>query len=87
FERSGMFEGVGMGEEVGRLVVGIGVITGLRIGFRDEGVGVVIVEMEDGGVGGEDGLKVWVVGVVIRGKGGDGMGVGEERGESVGLDE
>ena len=65
FETGGMFQRVGMGQQVARFVVGIAVITAFRIAFTDQAVAVVIVEMQDGAVGADDGLYLPLVAVLI----------------------
>ncbi len=80
-----MFQRVGMGQQVARFVVGIAVITAFRIAFTDQAVAVVIVEMQDGAVGADDGLYLPLVAVLIAGNAPHRIGMAEQPAQTVAL--
>ena len=83
FETGGMLQRVGMGQQVARFVVGIAVITAFRIAFTDQAVAVVIVEMQDGAVGADDGLNLSLVAVLIAGNAPHRIGMAEQTAQTV----
>ena len=78
-----MFQRVGMGQQVARFVVGITVITAFRIAFTDQAVAVVIVEMQDGAVGADDGFNLPLVAVLIAGNAPHRIGMAEQTAQTV----
>ena len=83
FKTGGVLHRIGMQHQVTGFVVAVAVGIAFGIGFTDETVAVVVIKMQDGAVGADDGFYLAFVAVLVAGYPAHGIGMAEHTAKMV----